>query len=66
MQRFWSHIFRVQMKITASVLSKKARAKLAAPIPNLSGYDIIFLGYPNWWGDVGRYADGSVHLFGKR
>ena len=31
---------------------KKARPKLASPIPDLSGYDIIFLGYPNWWGDM--------------
>ena len=31
---------------------KKARPKLAGSIPNLKDYDIIFLGYPIWWGDL--------------
>ncbi|QTQ12947.1 flavodoxin [Treponema parvum] len=31
---------------------KKARPKLAGTLPNLSEYDIIFLGYPIWWGDL--------------
>lgn len=26
---------------------------------NVAGYDVIFLGYPNWWGG---YADDFVHL----
>ena len=29
-----------------------ARPKLAGSIPNVSEYDIIFLGYPIWWGDL--------------
>lgn len=28
-----------------------ARPELAA-LPDLSGYDTVFLGYPNWWGDL--------------
>lgn len=28
-----------------------ARPELAAQIDNLEDYDVIFLGYPNWWGD---------------
>ena len=31
---------------------KKARPKLAGTVPNLKDYDIIFLGYPIWWGDL--------------
>ncbi|MGP1530493.1 MAG: flavodoxin [Treponema sp.] len=31
---------------------KNARPKLATAIPDVSTYDIIFLGYPNWGGDV--------------
>ena len=29
-----------------------ARPELAAEIENLGQYDTIFLGYPNWWGDM--------------
>lgn len=29
-----------------------ARPKLAGSIPDVSEYDIIFLGYPIWWGDL--------------
>ena len=28
------------------------RPELATNIENLSQYDIIFIGYPNWWGDL--------------
>ena len=31
---------------------KKARPALAEEIDNLKDYDIIFLGYPNRWGDL--------------
>ena len=29
-----------------------ARPALAAPVPDVAGYDVIFVGYPNWWGDA--------------
>jgi flavodoxin len=29
-----------------------ARPALATRIENLNRYDIIFIGYPNWWGDL--------------
>lgn len=29
-----------------------ARPELATHIENLDPYDTIFLGYPNWWGDM--------------
>ena len=28
------------------------RPELASHIENLDAYDVIFLGYPNWWGDL--------------
>lgn len=30
----------------------KARPELLANIENIEQYDVIFLGYPNWWGDM--------------
>ncbi|MCR1946429.1 flavodoxin [Erysipelatoclostridium ramosum] len=33
-------------------LSKNARPELATHINNLDQYDTIFIGYPNWWGDM--------------
>lgn len=32
--------------------SQNARSKLKSKIENLDDYEIIFLDYPNWWGDV--------------
>lgn len=31
---------------------ENARPELASQIENLDQYDTIFLGYPNWWGDL--------------
>ena len=30
----------------------KARPALANPLPSLDEYDVIFLGYPNWWASI--------------
>ena len=32
--------------------SEGARPELAAHLENLDSYDTIFLGFPNWWGDM--------------
>ncbi|BEU88246.1 flavodoxin [Selenomonas sp. TAMA-11512] len=32
--------------------AKNARPAVKGEIPDLSGYDVIFLGYPIWWGDL--------------
>jgi len=32
--------------------NNKARPELASTIQNLGQYNVIFLGYPNWWGDM--------------
>lgn len=29
-----------------------ARPELSTKIENLADYDIVFIGYPNWWGDL--------------
>lgn len=49
------------------------RPALAEPIPDLSGYDTVFIGYPIWWGDLppvmmsfleqAELADKKVYLF---
>lgn len=33
-------------------LNENARPELTASVENFDDYDIIFLGYPIWWGDV--------------
>lgn len=33
-------------------LQAKARPAIQGEIPDLSAYDTIYLGYPNWWGDA--------------
>lgn len=32
--------------------NRSARPALLHNVPNLKDYDTIFLGYPNWWGDM--------------
>jgi flavodoxin len=31
---------------------KNVRPKLSTQVENMEDYDVIFLGYPNWWGDL--------------
>jgi flavodoxin/predicted small lipoprotein YifL len=31
---------------------KNVRPKLSTHVENMDDYDVIFLGYPNWWGDL--------------
>jgi flavodoxin/predicted small lipoprotein YifL len=31
---------------------KNVRPKLSTHVENMKDYDVIFLGYPNWWGDL--------------
>lgn len=44
------------------------RPAIAGELPDLSGYEVIYLGYPNWWGDMPMilytFLD-SVDLSGK-
>ena len=38
----------------------KARPAIAGELPDLSGYDTVFIGYPIWWGDVPRIVSNFV------
>ncbi len=33
-------------------LADKARPEISGSVENMDGYDIVFLGYPIWWGDM--------------
>ena len=36
--------------VAKNELRTKARPKLTGRVENMLAYDVIFLGYPNWWG----------------
>lgn len=31
---------------------ENARPELSGHVENMAGYDVVYLGYPNWWGDM--------------
>ena len=37
-------------EVARNELRTKARPKLKNRVQNIGAYDVIFLGYPNWWG----------------
>ena len=37
-------------RVAKDELKKNARPELTGAIKNMDDYDIIYLGYPNWWG----------------
>ncbi len=37
-------------EVAKNELRTKARPKLTGRVENMGAYDVIFLGYPNWWG----------------
>ena len=44
-------------------LQRHARIE-AKEYPDLSGYDTVFLGYPNWWGTVPMVVDTFLRHYG--
>lgn len=32
--------------------AQQARPAIAAQVENMADYDVVYLGYPNWWGDM--------------
>lgn len=40
------------VKLASAEQSKRARPELAKKIEDIGQYDTVFLGYPNWWGDM--------------
>jgi flavodoxin len=39
-------------EVAKNELRAKARPKLTGHVENMGAYDVIFLGYPNWWGTM--------------
>jgi flavodoxin len=39
-------------EVAKGELRVKARPKLTGHVENMGAYDVIFLGYPNWWGTM--------------
>jgi len=39
-------------EVAKNELRSKARPKLTGQVQNMKAYDVIFLGYPNWWGTM--------------
>ena len=39
-------------EVAKNELRAKARPKLTRQVENMGAYDVIFLGYPNWWGTM--------------
>ncbi len=39
-------------EVAKNELRAKARPKLTRQVENIGTYDVIFLGYPNWWGTM--------------
>lgn len=39
-------------KVAQQQLREKARPELAETLENIDDYSTIYLGYPNWWGDM--------------
>lgn len=42
---------------------KKARPKIAEPIESIDSYDVIYLGYPIWWGEEPRIIDTFLESY---
>lgn len=39
-------------KVAKQEQDENARPELVATVENMDDYDVIFLGFPNWWGDM--------------
>ena len=44
--------YRECTNVAQQELRNNARPELTATVDNFDGYDVVFLGYPNWWGDM--------------
>lgn len=44
--------YRECTNVAQQELRDNARPELTAAVDNFDGYDVVFLGYPNWWGDM--------------
>lgn len=39
------------LEVSRQEMNENARPEIASTVDNMSDYDAVFLGYPNWWGD---------------
>lgn len=40
------------LEVSRQEMNENARPEIASTVDNMSDYDTVFLGYPNWWGDM--------------
>ena len=40
------------LEVSQQEMSDNARPEIAGTVDNMDDYDTIFIGYPNWWGDM--------------
>ena len=40
------------LDVSRKEMSDKARPEIADTVDNMDDYDTVFIGYPNWWGDM--------------
>lgn len=51
--------YRETTEVARTELRQNVRPALTERIQDMSGYDVVFLGYPNWWGTMPM----AVHTF---
>ena len=44
--------YRECTNVAQQELREQARPELSAAVDHFEDYDVVFLGYPNWWGDM--------------
>lgn len=47
----YPHSYDDCIDVAKKELRDKARPEIAGTLPDLAGYQVVYLGYPNWWGD---------------
>lgn len=40
------------LEVSQEEMSENARPEIADTVENMEDYDTVFIGYPNWWGDM--------------
>ena len=56
------------LDVSRQEMASSARPEIAGIVDNMDSYDTIFIGYPNWWGDMPMIVYGfleSYDLSGK-
>ncbi len=50
--KFYPDDYTETTKIAQEELSKNARPELIETVNDMDSYDVVYLGYPNWWGTM--------------